>query len=92
MGINYILNNNTKHINIKNKNILNNKILKISFYTTLIFWGTHNIKNNTILNNFLLGKRYGFSILNAEHQITLLKRASKSFIRIKKLWSKNSIC
>lgn len=75
MGINYKL---TKTNKIKKKNLtFNNKFLQKSFYTTLMFWGTYNIKTNVILNNCLLGKRYGFSILNAEHHVMMLKRAAK---------------
>lgn len=70
--------------NIKKETILNNNNLKISFYTTLIFWGTYSTKNNAALNSFLLGKRYGFSILNAEHHVMLLKRTAKFLFELKK--------
>lgn len=84
MGINYKTNNINKIKNLKDKIKLNNKNLKITFYTTLLFWGTHNIKASASLNNFLLGKRHGFSILNAEHHITLLKRAAKILFELRK--------
>lgn len=81
MGINYKLYKINK--NIKKEFVLNNQSLKINFYTTLIFWGTYNKQPNAILNNFLLGKRYGFSILNAEHHVILLKRAAKLIFELK---------
>lgn len=81
MGINYKLKNSI----IKNKKFsVNNQNLKLSFFTTLSFWGTYHIKTNSMLNSFLLGKRYGFTILNAEHHVILLKRATKFLFELKK--------
>lgn len=72
----------------KNNLLLNNQSFKKSFYTTLIFWGTYNVKTNVILNNCLLGKRYGFSILNAEHHVMMLKRATKFLFQLTKYGQK----
>jgi ribosomal protein S2 len=81
MGITYKLKKTNKIM--KKKSILNNQVLKVTFYTTLIFWSTYSVKTNAIFNNFLLGKRYGFSILNAEHHIMMLKRATKFLFKLK---------
>jgi ribosomal protein S2 len=64
--------------------IENNKVSKNCFYTTFMFWGVYNTKGCSNLNKFVLGKRYGFSILNAEHQVSLLKRAAKFLFDLKK--------
>jgi ribosomal protein S2 len=86
MGVKHTL---TKINKIKKNNLLlNNQSFKKSFYTTLIFWGTYNVKTNVILNNCLLGKRYGFSILNAEHHVMMLKRATKFLFQLTKYGQK----
>lgn len=83
MGVNINISNGINK-NSKKHDIVNNKILKTSFYTTLMFWGTYHTKTNAMLNNFLLGKRYGFSILNSEHHVMLLKRAAKLLFELRK--------
>ena len=82
MGIIYKLKEIKK--NNKNQITVNNKILKENFYNTLIFWGTYNLKASAVFSRFLLGKRYGFSILNVEHHTILLKRAAKFIFELKK--------
>jgi ribosomal protein S2 len=62
----------------------NNQLSKNCFYTTFMFWGVYNAKGGANLNKFVLGKRYGFSILNAEHQVSLLKQAAKFLFDLKK--------
>lgn len=62
---------------IKSLTSHSNKIIKLTFYSSLVFWGNQENSWYPNITIHLLGKRNKISVLNPEHQIEMLKRTTK---------------
>lgn len=78
MGIIY------KYKKLKNLDQYSNKNVRAGFYSSLIFFGEQKSDCNVNVHIHLLGKRGGFCIVNSEHYIEMLKRATKFFHELAK--------
>lgn len=84
---------NNKQFTTFNK--YSNKKLKSGFYNSLVFFGEEQNLCNVNISNHLLGKRDNFYVVNPEHHVEMLKRATKFVYEIAKknkiLYVNNSI-
>lgn len=62
---------------IKSLTNYSNKVIKLTFYSSLVFWGNQENSWHPNITIHLLGKRNKISVLNPDHQIEMLKRTTK---------------